>query len=185
MKKEIHPANNLPLDQIEMLNEPLIKDGEINPECMVELEEKIRKIGKTYKRLENDPEWTIEWPVSLNEILGNFAKSAISCGGNTYPKNLENLTEHLRERIKEEIDPVLVDGSIIIYKLSICEINELMWKILGNIPHFQAWNTKEVMGGDWIDLDAVLHNICIDIRNDRRHMLAFDREFEREHPDSE
>lgn len=49
-----------------------------------------------------------------------------------------------------------------------------------NISLFDDWNKKEKMGPHWLDLDALLHNVCISIRQSRRDFDRFNQEFEKE-----
>ena len=62
-----------------------------------------------------------------------------------------------------------------------CEIKKMLFDILEGTEQFDAWNTKECLGSDWLDLDALLHNVCISIRDERRTHKAFDDKFEKEH----
>ena len=61
-------------------------------------------------------------------------------------------------------------------ELSLCEINKLCFDILyeQDVKEFDAWNEGE----DFIDLDALLHNVCLDIRLERRAFKAFNDKFD-------
>lgn len=58
-------------------------------------------------------------------------------------------------------------------------INKTLWDILGDLTLFQEWNTEEVMGENWLDLSAILHNVCLDVRSEWRNEKRFDEEFRR------
>jgi hypothetical protein len=81
-------------------------------------------------------------------------------------------------------------------ELGLCEINKTLWDILKDFEPFKKWNesklgksdicfisrdTKPSPDYDFIDLDALLRNVCIDIRQERREDKEFDRKFESQH----
>ena len=81
-------------------------------------------------------------------------------------------------------------------ELSLCNINKLLYDILyeQGFSYFDNWNKskkgnveiqftsrysgREDPDYDFIDLDALLKNVCMDIRNERRDNDRFDKEFE-------
>jgi hypothetical protein len=82
-------------------------------------------------------------------------------------------------------------------ELSLVEINKMCWTILDGFEPFMKWNEckigktpdigftsrydgKEDPDYDFIDLDALLHNVCLDIRQERRESVRFSKEFEEE-----
>jgi len=85
-------------------------------------------------------------------------------------------------------------------ELSLCEINKLLYDILyeQGMEAFDNWNkSKNTTSGeirfvsrdsskgnpddDFIDLDALLHNVCISLRDDFRRNDVFDKKFKEEH----
>lgn len=68
-------------------------------------------------------------------------------------------------------------------EISLCDISKMLYDILygQNISIFDGWNTEEVMGKSWLDLDALLHGVCICIRNERRERDRFSKKFEEEY----
>ena len=81
-------------------------------------------------------------------------------------------------------------------ELSLVEINKLCWDILGDFQPFLDWNkskkgkeeilftsrfSKTDPDYDFIDLDALLCNVCLDIRTERREKVKLNEKFEREH----
>lgn len=166
------------IHKIEMLSEPLITDdGFLNPVCMAELESRIKNMPPTYKRLAGEPEWTIQCCTTLGDICGNFIKSAFKAFDNTFPPNLEEMVGFLKTCLIRKMEKYY---GMWYFNKSLCEINRLLWDILGNVKLFNEWNEKEIVGEHWIDLHALLHQVCICIRNERRHMKAFDLALEKE-----
>lgn len=186
MTDNVNPASFVDAHKIDMLNEPLLtEEGFINPVCLAELEAAIRNMPKTYERCSSDPEWATAYITTRNEIMGYFACWAVrQAEGHHCPPKLENvlgyldacLTFEMKHRIKEE-----GHADFIFDFWSLCDINQKLWEILGGLPEFVAWNDTDVMGSGFIDLDALLHNVCISIRSRRRHDYAFDTKFEREY----
>jgi hypothetical protein len=186
--------------EIEMLSQPLTTaEGFLNPAAMSELEAKIASIPKTHLRLADDPEWAAKRYTCRTEITGAFAKWAVRQSPYGCPDGLESVVRYLDACLKTA---VAWDG-VGFAELSLCDINRVCWEILGDFAPFQAWN-KAKEGGeegvfgeetvfvsafgpppdpdhDFIDLDALLHNVCIDIRTKRRVDDEFDRKFEAEY----
>jgi hypothetical protein len=180
--------------EIEMLSQPLTTDeGFLNPAAMSELEAKIASIPKTHLRLADDPEWAAKRYTCRREITGAFAKWAVRQSPYGCPDGLESVVRYLNACLKTA---VAWDG-VGFAELSLCDINRICWDILGDFAPFQAWNrakkgSEEIVfvsafdlppdpDHDFIDLDALLHNVCIDIRTKRRVEDEFDRKFEAEY----
>lgn len=179
-----------------ILTQPLLtEDGFINPACMSELEQAIKNLPKTYDRLASDPEWTVKRWIFRHDITGAFAKWAIRQSPYGCPDNLEAvvkfLDSSLRTAVKWELPP-RDDGMA---QLSLCDINRILHEILyeKGVSYFDAWNVSKTgkhatyafdgprdPDTDFIDLDALLHNVCLDIRQERRANDQFDAKFERE-----
>ena len=175
------------LDKVEMLTQPLLtEEGFINEACINELTAAIKNMPKTYKRLANDPEWNTPRWIFKNEIVGAFAKWAIrqSPKEKPIPKGLEGICKYLDACLEKSVDwnQDWDSENIKMTKLSLCEINKLLFDILyeQNITDFDNWN-KSAKEEDFIDLHALLHNVCLDIRGERRLDDIFDKKFEEEH----
>ena len=171
------------LDDIEFIPEPLLtEEGFINEACLNGLEKAINNMPKTYERLANDPEWSEKkdkW-IFRDEIVGAFAKWACCQSPYACPDNLEIVCKYLDSCLKKEVDWETAGMT----ELSLVEINKLCWDILGDFQPFLDWNkskketdkivfTSRYSGKrdpdyDFIDLDALLHNVCLDIRTKRR-----------------
>jgi len=76
-----------------------------------------------------------------------------------------------------------VMGKFGFIELSLCDINRMLHDFLmdQDMSIFDGWNTEEIMGKHWLDLDALLHNVCLTIRDERRDDARFEAEFRKEH----
>lgn len=161
----------------EMLSQPLItEDGFINEASLNELEKAIKNMPKTYERLKNDKEWSKKIVIHKKQILGAFAKWAIRQSFD-YPGGLKNVIQFLDKCLINDFNWEWKDEEDNNYyiKLSLCEINKALYKILyeQNISFFDNWNKGE----KFVDLDALLKNVCIEIRNEQRENENFDKKF--------
>lgn len=163
-----------------IIEEPLLTDeGFVNPACMNALEKAIAEMPKTYERLADHPEWTEKRWTFRHDITGAFAKWAIRQAPNGPPLHLERVVNYLDECLKH----VFTWGNEGLEELSLCQINKALHDILYDqgISDFDKWNEGE----GFIDLDALLRNVCLDIRDERRHNDQFDAQFKKDHPSSE
>ena len=180
-----HPAKGLPLDKIEMLNEPLTTEEDyLNEACIKELEGVIRSMPEAHERLAGRPEWSTPWIVTDNDIVSNFAKCAVGiwCG---CPPDLVEVVGYVqaclrRGPFKDEEEYTACGRPFRMKRMSLCEINKFLWDVLDGLPRFMAWNDAD-KHENWVDLSALLRNVCIEIRNERRHRLAFDIHFDRKY----
>lgn len=171
-------------DGFEILNEPLTtSEGFINEACLRELEAAIRNAPKTFDRLAGDREWSTPAWTADTDVLGNFAGCAVKLFGGLAPPDLAAINGFLREVLHRGLfaNVALETANFRLANVSLCEINRALWDALGDLPQFLAWNDKEKVGENWIDLDALLHNVCVQIRNERRHFAAFNSAFEKEY----
>jgi hypothetical protein len=187
------------IDPEDILKQPLLdEDGKLNPMCVAEITETINATGKTHERLRGDPEWDVskdQWTFP-DEITGAFAMWACRQSPYGVPDGLENVCKYLHACLLKERK---WENSGM-EELSLCEINKMLYDILyeQGVAEFDAWNrckvgdtpdiqfTSAVDGRrnpdrDFIDLDALLHNVCLTIRDERRKNKAFDERFEKEH----
>lgn len=187
--------SDVPFDDI--IKEPLLtEEGFVNPTCMAELESAINDSPPTYKRLSNDTEWSEKLFTGRKEIVGAFAMWACRQSPYGCPTGLETVCKYLNECLKIEC---VWNGTDIPWAyLSLCDINKMLHDILyeKGVKAFDAWN--ECVAGkapnisftsrygqgdsydpdkDFIDLDALLRNVCVTIRDERRKNKAFDEKF--------
>lgn len=178
---------------IEMLSQPLLtEDGFLNEACMNELNAFISKIPKSYNGLSGDPEWTDKRWTFKKDITRGLAKYAISQSPYSCPDNLEEVINYLDACLERDVDW----DSHGMAELSLCDINKLLYDILyeQGVTYFNNWNkskkgdveiqfasrysSKPDPDYDFIDLDALLRNVCLDIRLERRADDKFHKEFE-------
>jgi hypothetical protein len=59
--------------------------------------------------------------------------------------------------------------------------------VLGHSEMFVQWNQEEYMGRGWLDLDALVRNIAVSVRDERRTFDEFSKQFDegwkKDHPD--
>lgn len=175
----------------EVLEQPLLtQDGFLNPACLNELYSAIKNMPKTYDRLSSDPEWSTPRITHWRDIVGALSLWAIRnipdyyrdretmeevwvSNAPVFPPGLEKILGFLGSSIRSQFDKT---GYA---ELSLCDISRMLYDILYNqqISVFNDWNNDEVMGPHWLDLDALLHCVCITIRDERRDNDRFDKKF--------
>lgn len=173
-----------PLDKIEILSQPLLtSEGSLNPACLNELKATLAETPKTYHRLRDEPEWSYKSWTFTNNIVGAFSMWACRQSPYCVPDGLENVCKYLHAALKTAV-PWDAHGMA---QLSLCDINRLLREILyeQGVAEFDAWNrckagdTPDISFSsafdgtrnpdrEFIDLDALLHNVCITIRDERR-----------------
>lgn len=176
-----------------MLTNPLMtEEGFVNPACINELESAINNLPKTHERLKDEEEWNVPQWTCWREILGYFSHCAIRNITDEYstidetvfvedspyfPPNLEKVLGYLGACLRPKFDKYGYAN------LSLCDISKMLYDILyeQNISMFDQWNTEESMGKSWLDLDALLHGVCICIRDERRSFNEFNKKFDEEH----
>lgn len=168
-------------DDFEMISEPLLTDeGLVNPVCIAQLEAAIKNMPETYERLADEPEWNTPRWTFLREVtsyVAHWAIRNIARPDNTpTPPGLEGVIGYLHACIRPRFNECEMA------ELSLCDINRLLHEILMPEKFFQVWNDERVLKG-WLDLHALLHNVCVSIRNERRKNDVFDKQFEAEHAD--
>ena len=163
-----------PLIDIEILSQPLLTDeGFINEACINELTAATVNMPPTYIRLKDDPEWNTPKYTSWREITGYLAHWSVRQidSDTPYPPGLEKMIGYLSACIQPKFDKFGFTD------LSLCDINKILHDILMPEKIFKSWNDEKVLPG-WLDLDALLHNICVSIRNERREFDRFNRKFD-------
>lgn len=159
-------------DDIEMLPEPLFtEDGFINEAGFKGLENAINNIPPAYERLKDDIEWSTTSIWGYHDLVGAFCCGAIQCLAATkrtdhvppcLPPNLEKIANFLGACLLKDVDEF---GFV---RWSLCDINRKFHEILlddSPLGLFMEWNNKDgILGEDWLDLHAVLQNVCIILR---------------------
>ena len=184
-------------DEMHMLSQPLMtEEGFVNPACINELEAELTGLGKTHDRLKGDPEWDRKkdrWTFK-HQIVGCFAMWACRQSPYGVPDGLESVCKYLNACLNS----YGFDKAEML-ELSLCDISRMLHEVLyeQGIKEFDAWNQSRIAGPsiqfscrysakdpdrDFIDLDALLHNVCISIRDERRRNDEFDRKFDADHP---
>jgi len=171
----------------------LTEDGFVNPACMNELEAAIKNIPPAYERLKDDPEWSEKKYIFKDYITSSLAKSAIRQSSYPCPKDLDVVIKYLDACLSKSVQW----DKFGMTKLSLCDINKLLFDILYDMPQIEDWNTPKK---DWrntefdccgdaersdpdygfIDIYALFRNVCLDIRRERRERDEFDRKFDKE-----
>lgn len=171
--------------KIEMLTQPLLtEDGFLNESCIKELHSVLNNMPETHERLADDPEWNTKYWTTDTDILKYLAGCSVELFSG-YPPNLDSVINFTRACMRHTkfMDKCDTDDRFRIAQLSLCEINKMLWDMLGDISYFLDWNDSK-KHKHWISLSALLHNVCIDIRNDRRHSRSFDMMLKREEDDN-
>jgi len=165
---------------IEMMTQPLTtEEGFLNEACMNELEAAIATMPPSYERLANNPEWSTPIFIGYREIVGYFAHWAVrNIRGDDpiFPPGLEKMIGLLTTIIRPKFEDIAGERWA---NLTLCEINKMLHDALWEEPIFNSWNDSEVVKG-WLDLHALLHNVCISIRNEKRESDRFNERFEKE-----
>lgn len=187
-----------PFKEIEMLSQPLLtEEGFVNEACINELNAFISKMPTPASRFADDPEWTVKRWIFKKEITQALAKCAVRQSPYPCPQELEEVISYLDACLEKEIEWATAGMT----ELSLCDINKLLYDILyeQGFSAFDNWN-KSKKGDveiqiasrysgrpdpdyDFIDLDALLMNVCLDIRMERRADDKFNEEFEKEYED--
>jgi len=187
-----------------IISQPLTtEEGFINSACINELESAISEMPKTHNRLSNNSEWSEskdKW-TTKSTIVGAFAMWACRQSPHGVPDGLENVCKYLNASLKSVVKWDINEMA----ECSLCDINKWLYEIVYNqdIKEFDNWNVSKkskesLIKGvifvdrystpnpdyDFIDLDALLHNVCITIRDERRKDKAFDDKFDKEYPDN-
>lgn len=183
-------------ENMEFLTQPLLtEEGFVNEACIDELKSVIKNSSKPYEKWKNDDEWNEKVGIFRQHITSYLAKWAIRQSPYVCPDGLCEVVCYLDVCLKKEVEWDHNDYA----DLSLNKINELLYSILyeQGFSIFDSWN-KPKKGGveivfssryssgpdpdyDFIDLDALLRNVCIDIRDERRIHKKFDEEFEKKY----
>lgn len=170
---------NKGVEEVNILSQPLTtEEGFLNEACLNELEMAIQNMPPIHERLADDPEWNTRRITSWREIIGYFANWSVRQiehpDKTPFPPGLEKMVGYLAACLRPHFDRL---GYA---ELSLCEISILLYDILMDDKTFSSWNDASVLTG-WLDLHALLQNVCLSIRSERRESDAFDKKFNEEH----
>lgn len=150
------------------------------------------------ERLREDPEWFLPRWTHLKNLVEAFAHGCISADvwhkGYRVPPNLETVLNHVAAKVWErwgEADELA--------ELSLVTVEEFFRECVDSSPECLAWN--EPADGsfvgvvtryspvperrDFIDLDALIRNAAVYLRNERRRSDEFDRKFDEQYGTTE
>ena len=143
---------------MEFAKEPLTTpDGQPNPACFQEVEAWMRNLPAIHERMKDNKQWTRPRWINCRWITGYLACCAIrQVRGPAFPTKLEGVLGFLHARIRPRFDEHCLA------KMSLCEVAALIYEELMPEEMFLAWNDEKVIQG-WIDLDALIRNVCLSI----------------------
>lgn len=155
---------------IELIPEPLITDdGCLNPVAYAMMEAAIANMPNIDERTAGEPEWEQKHWLHWRQIIGHFAHWAVRQidSDEPYPPGLEKMVGYLAACTRS-----MFDSEHMAY-LSLREVAATLHDILMNSAVFLSWNDSKVLAG-WLDLDALITNVCVSIRDELRAEAAFD-----------
>ena len=183
MMDKTKPPSWMP-PEVEMLTQPLTtEEGFLNEACMRELSAAINNTPESFDRLIGNPEWSNAAWTGVGEISGQLAHWAVVQAVGL-PPSLAEIVGYVHCALKQDSRFTSWGDIGMFSELSLCDINRLLWDILGDLQQFLDWNEESIMTPlslQWIDLSALLHNVCISLRNERRHGAAFNANFEKQY----
>ena len=189
-------------EKIDFLTQPLLtEDGYLNEACINELKCAIHNMPKIHERSAGEEEWEEKHWIFRKEITSLLAKNAISQSTYIWPEKLEEVIKYLDACLRKSVDWEIQESeNNAMTQLSLNDISKLLYNILydQNFEPFDNWNKSKIDTGQeiqfvsgfdgpsradysFIDLDALLSNVCIDIRNRVRKDKEFDKKFEEEY----
>lgn len=131
-----------------------------------------------FEPMEGKIGWHTKGYVYLKEITSLVAKWAIKQSPYPIPNQLDTVIEHLHIKLIECIsdlpsDNILIGGLNPLINVSAGEIEKWLYDILFNFEPVLAWNTPRNKNrvapcnsgrpdDDFIDLDALVINVCVD-----------------------
>jgi hypothetical protein len=188
-----------------MIKEPfLTEDGFVNEACLNELEGVLKNISPVYERCFGDEEWNKKVFTNKKEITGSFAYWAVELSPYPHPEGLEGVVGYLDACLDKSVHWEINHGGFHQWAyLSLNDISKLLYDILyeQGFELFNNWNIsknnkknntkqKTVFSSafskpldpdcEFIDLDALLTNTTVSIRDERRIFDRFNEEFEEE-----
>lgn len=148
------------------------------------------------KKLEADPEWSEPEHVHVHTLVEAFMHGIATADPwhkkYSLPPNFEAVVNWIAFCVQEEF------GDTEVPKLSLLEIEDKFREWAMQSPHFRAWNEPKDPGTviavatrytptpderDFIDLDALLRNASVFVRDEQRQKRDFEKRFNAEHGD--
>jgi len=164
---------------MDMLSQPLLtEEGFVNEACINELNAAILNMPPDWERLKDKPEWSKKHYIHWRHITGYLAQWAVrqinDNDSTPFPPKLENVIGYLTACIRPKFDNLGWSH------LTLCEISKMLHGILMDTQIFLDWNDSKIIKG-WLDLDALIRNVCISIRDEKHIQDIFDADFEKRH----
>jgi hypothetical protein len=155
---------------VEIIQEPLLTDdGLVNPVAIAKIEAFCENMPDTHERMAGNAEWEAKRWIAWREVVGGLAYwgvRQIEPGCDTpYPPHFEKVIGFFAACSRPRFDN---NG---LAHLSLREVAKMLYDILTPEPMFQAWNDSEQLAG-WLDLDALIRNVCTTIRDERRNEVS-------------
>lgn len=166
-------------DFLEPIVEHALFSGAIEEACQQQRE-----------RLSKDTEWATPRYHHIHDLVTAFAVGCLQADmwhdGYTIPPNFENIINWVAFCIQKYFDNEEVP------KVSLFEIRDLYMKWASENPHFLEWNKTDKLINfvtrnspvpkerDFIDLDALVHNAALFLRDKLRKNNTFDKKFDEE-----
>ena len=153
-------------EDFHMLSQPLTtEEGFINEACINELNAAILNMPPDWERLADRPEWNKKIYIYWRNITGYLAQWAVrqftEHDSTPFPPGLEKVIGYLSACIRPKFDKL---GWA---HLSLCDINKMLHDILMEDKTFLSWNDEKIIS-NWLDLHALIRNVCISIRDEKQ-----------------
>lgn len=147
-------------------------------------------INEHKKRLEQDPEWNIPKYYHIHTLVTAFIVGIMNADvwhkNYRIPPNVENVVNWISFNLQRHFK----NDEIV--KISLIEYKKLVSSWAYENPNFRKWNESDdetpiaIVSRyssipdkrDFIDLDVIIHNASIFLRDEKRKNEAFDREFD-------
>ena len=160
-----------------------------NPDLLKEVESVIKDTPNQQSKI-----WKEKRITFRKDITGALAWAAVRQSPYAFPQGLERVVGWLDACLKQDIKW----DTFGMANLSLEDIRQILYKILPGMKEFDAWNVPRKGKGndivfvatsipkppadeDFIDLDAVIKNTCIQIRDQRVLFDQFNKKFEEDH----
>jgi len=131
--------------------------------------------------LKSNPEWNTPRLTHYREITGGLAYWAvrqIHRNRPYFPPKLEFTIGFLTAMIRPRF------SKLGYAELSLCEISKMPYDVLMPEEFFRVWRDEAVMGKARLNLDALIRNVCLTIRDERRALDQFNEDIDRQYGDS-
>ena len=114
--------------------------------------------------MRNDSEWNVTSFTNYKAIVGYFAMWGVrQLEVSHAPPDFESVVRYLSESLRSHVAFDDQGWS----NLTLNDIEKILRDILWGYGLFMAWNDHETLA-DWLDLDALIRNVCVSIRDENR-----------------